>query len=199
VARAVHPCCGNGTKDEGGLINSRTRVLRITVQLGPANLSGQLVLCRLTPQGTRVGRSASDLETSDHASFRPRDFPFGPQMSPSFLIRKSSMFARVLVASECLCRRAWANGYPQTLQRNGSIDAIRTAVQQGRPKCTDIVPGSPLRHFLYKSRGNVQFTMPSYSPYFEGALEKRRYVCIPFYHSSSSLLSSHGLLTLVPF
>jgi hypothetical protein len=62
----------------------------------------------------------------------------------------------------------------QTLQRNGSIDAIRTAVKQGRPKCTDIVPGSPLRHFLYKSRGNVQFTMPSFEPYFEGALEKRR-------------------------
>ncbi|KAJ4365802.1 Vacuolar fusion protein mon1 [Neocucurbitaria cava] len=62
----------------------------------------------------------------------------------------------------------------ENLQRNGSIDAIRTAVKQGRPKCTDIVPGSPLRHFLYKSRGNVQFTMPSYAPYFEGALERRR-------------------------
>jgi hypothetical protein len=63
----------------------------------------------------------------------------------------------------------------QTLQQNGSIDAIRTAVKQGRPKCTDIVPGSPLRHFLYKSRGNVQFTMPSFEPYFENALDKRRY------------------------
>ncbi|KAF1843971.1 DUF254-domain-containing protein [Cucurbitaria berberidis CBS 394.84] len=62
----------------------------------------------------------------------------------------------------------------ENLQRNGSIDAIRTAVRQGRPKCTDIVPGSPLRHFLYKSRGNVQFTMPSYAPYFEGPLERRR-------------------------
>ncbi|KAF1946473.1 DUF254-domain-containing protein [Clathrospora elynae] len=62
----------------------------------------------------------------------------------------------------------------ETLQRNGSIDAIRTAVRHGRPTCTDIVPGSPLRHFLYKSRGNVQFTMPSYVPHFEGALERRR-------------------------
>jgi hypothetical protein len=67
-----------------------------------------------------------------------------------------------------------ANALLQNLQRNGSIDAIRTAVKQGRPKCTDIVPGGPLRHFLYKSRGNVQFTMPSFDPYFEGALEKRR-------------------------
>ncbi|KAL1800188.1 hypothetical protein ACET3X_000530 [Alternaria dauci] len=64
----------------------------------------------------------------------------------------------------------------ENLQRNGSIEAIRTAVQQGRPTCTDIVPGSPLRHFLYKSRGNVQFTMPSYTPYFEGDLERRRLI-----------------------
>ena len=44
----------------------------------------------------------------------------------------------------------------------------------GRPSCTDIVPGSPLRHFLYKSRGNVQFCMPSYTPYFPTAFDRRR-------------------------
>ncbi|KAF2827544.1 DUF254-domain-containing protein [Ophiobolus disseminans] len=70
--------------------------------------------------------------------------------------------------------RSMGQDLVENLQRNGSIDAIRTAVKQGRPKCTDIVPGSPLRHFLYKSRGNVQFTMPSFEPYFEGALERRR-------------------------
>jgi hypothetical protein len=47
-------------------------------------------------------------------------------------------------------------------------------VRLGRPSCTDIVPGSPLRHFLYKSRGNVQFSMPSYTPYFSSALDRRR-------------------------
>lgn len=66
----------------------------------------------------------------------------------------------------------------ETLQRNGSIAAIQTAVKHGRPKCTDIVPGTPLRHFLYKSRGNVQFTMPSYSPYFDDALERRRLISL---------------------
>ncbi|ENI03675.1 hypothetical protein COCC4DRAFT_41659 [Bipolaris maydis ATCC 48331] len=64
----------------------------------------------------------------------------------------------------------------ENLQRIGAIDAIRSAVHQGRPTCTDIVPGSPLRHFLYKSRGNVQFTMPSYAPYFAADLEKRRLI-----------------------
>ncbi|KAF2175625.1 DUF254-domain-containing protein [Zopfia rhizophila CBS 207.26] len=62
----------------------------------------------------------------------------------------------------------------EQLQKNGSIDLMRGAVRQGRPSCTDIVPGSPLRHFLYKSRGNVQFTMPSFDPYFQTALDRRR-------------------------
>jgi hypothetical protein len=81
-------------------------------------------------------------------------------MTKSFLLRVTSMLPAYHVQ--------------QSLQRNGSIAAIHTAVKQGRPRCTDIVPGSPLRHFLYKSRGNVQFTMPSYDPYFGGALERRR-------------------------
>jgi hypothetical protein len=69
----------------------------------------------------------------------------------------------------------------QQLQQNGSIENIRRAVHLGRPKCTDIVPGSPLRHFLYKSRGNVQFAMPSWAPYFEGMAERRRYVLFVFF------------------
>ncbi|PSN62372.1 DUF254-domain-containing protein [Corynespora cassiicola Philippines] len=60
------------------------------------------------------------------------------------------------------------------LQKNGSIELIRTAVRAGRPRCTDVVPGSPLRHFLYKSRGNVQFTMPSFEPYFRDPVQRRR-------------------------
>ncbi|KAF2278429.1 DUF254-domain-containing protein [Westerdykella ornata] len=62
----------------------------------------------------------------------------------------------------------------EQLQKNGSIAHIRQAVRKGRPKCIDIVPGSPLRHFLYKSRGNVQFTMPAWEPYFETPLDRRR-------------------------
>ncbi|KAI8939448.1 Vacuolar fusion protein mon1, variant 2 [Plenodomus lindquistii] len=78
--------------------------------------------------------------------------------------------------------RSMRDDLVETLQRNGSITAIQNAVRSGRPKCTDIVPGSPLRHFLYKSRGNVQFTMPSYSPYFDDAFERRRYVPTPITH-----------------
>jgi vacuolar fusion protein MON1 len=68
------------------------------------------------------------------------------------------------------------------LQKNSSLDIIKTAVRQGRPNATDIVPGTQLRHFLYKSRANVQFTMPSFSPHFSSLLARRRYkipgICI---------------------
>ena len=80
------------------------------------------------------------------------------------------------------------------MQRIGAIDAIRSAVHQGRPTCTDIVPGSPLRHFLYKSRGNVQFTMPSYAPYFAADLEKRRYVKLHSLFQKATLITASFLL-----
>jgi hypothetical protein len=60
------------------------------------------------------------------------------------------------------------------LEKNGSIDIIKTAVRNGRPSTTDIIPGTPLRHFLYKSRTNVQFTMPSFTPHFSSQLARRR-------------------------
>ncbi|KAK7540549.1 trafficking protein Mon1-domain-containing protein, partial [Phyllosticta citribraziliensis] len=59
------------------------------------------------------------------------------------------------------------------LSANGCLTTMRDAVRRGRPLCTDIVPGTPLRHFLYKSRSHVQFTMPSYSPTFDSALDRR--------------------------
>jgi vacuolar fusion protein MON1 len=62
------------------------------------------------------------------------------------------------------------------LEKNGSMEIIKTAVRQGRPSATDIVPGTQLKHFLYKSRANVQFTMPSFSPHFSNLLARRRYV-----------------------
>ncbi|TAQ89771.1 hypothetical protein B7494_g1881 [Chlorociboria aeruginascens] len=60
------------------------------------------------------------------------------------------------------------------LQENGSMEIIKSAVREGRPSITDIVPGTQLRHFLYKSRTNVQFTMPSFSPHFSSLLARRR-------------------------
>jgi hypothetical protein len=63
---------------------------------------------------------------------------------------------------------------PQQLQRNGGISSILSAVRLGRPTTTDIIPGTVLRHFLYKSRGNVQFFSPSFAPHFSTPVARRR-------------------------
>ena len=60
------------------------------------------------------------------------------------------------------------------LHGNGAMQSIRSAVLKGRPSCVDIVPGTVARHFLYKSKGNVQFVMPSYEPNFNTVLSRRR-------------------------
>ncbi|KAL8832382.1 MAG: hypothetical protein Q9191_000301 [Dirinaria sp. TL-2023a] len=62
----------------------------------------------------------------------------------------------------------------KSLNDNGSLEIIRSAVLEGRLKATDIVPGTVLRHFLFKSRANVQFVMPSYEPYFASMVARRR-------------------------
>ncbi|KAJ5899454.1 hypothetical protein N7495_004198 [Penicillium taxi] len=66
----------------------------------------------------------------------------------------------------------------ELLEKNGSLKVIRDAVDQGRPAPTDIVPGTVLRHFLYKSRGNVQFTMSSDALEFTSISRRRRLMSI---------------------
>ncbi|KAF2760799.1 DUF254-domain-containing protein [Pseudovirgaria hyperparasitica] len=70
------------------------------------------------------------------------------------------------------------------LAKNRSLSHINSAIKSGRPSCTDIVPGTPLRHFLYKSRGNVQFTMPSFAPHISSDLDRRRLISL--YHDLSA-------------
>lgn len=60
------------------------------------------------------------------------------------------------------------------MERNGMLNVISAAINQGRPTPADIVPGTALHHFLYKSRANVQFTMSSYDPEFSLMSRRRR-------------------------
>jgi hypothetical protein len=73
----------------------------------------------------------------------------------------------------------------QQLAKNGSLGVIRDAARLGRPRIPDVVPGSKISHFLYKSRPNVQFCMsslrPADSPAFADAVERRRLMSV--YHS----------------
>ncbi|KAF3480379.1 vacuolar fusion protein mon1 [Arthroderma uncinatum] len=69
----------------------------------------------------------------------------------------------------------------EQMEKNGSMDVLKVALEKGRPAPTDIVPGTVVRHFLYKSKANVQFTMSSYSPQFMTVLDRRRLMSA--YHS----------------
>jgi hypothetical protein len=77
--------------------------------------------------------------------------------------------------------RKMRNALVTQLEKNGSMAIIKTAIRKGHASCADIVPGTALKHFLYKSRGNVQFTMPSFEPHFHGLVAKRKLLSL--YHN----------------
>ncbi|PYH91974.1 SAND protein [Aspergillus ellipticus CBS 707.79] len=64
--------------------------------------------------------------------------------------------------------------FVEQMEKNGSLRIIKDAVDKGRPKTTDIIPGTVLHHFLYKSRANVQFTQSAYDPDFSSISRRRR-------------------------
>lgn len=64
----------------------------------------------------------------------------------------------------------------EALNSNGSMPLIKSAVRRGRPAATDVIPGTVLRHFLYKSRSNVQFIMPAFGPHYATLLARRRLI-----------------------
>ncbi|KAI4279731.1 MAG: hypothetical protein LQ337_000011 [Flavoplaca oasis] len=76
--------------------------------------------------------------------------------------------------------RTMRDAVVEELEKNGSMAIIQTAIRNGRFAATDIVPGTVLHHFIYKSRPNVQFVMPSYEPHFPNSLARRRLLSL--YH-----------------
>ena len=66
------------------------------------------------------------------------------------------------------------------LEKNGSLPLIKDAIRCERLSTTDIVPGTVLHHFLYKSRSHVQYVMSSYEPHYTNMLARRRLLSI--YH-----------------
>ncbi|EPS45671.1 hypothetical protein H072_329 [Dactylellina haptotyla CBS 200.50] len=60
------------------------------------------------------------------------------------------------------------------LDRAGSIPIIEGAVKRGRYLTSDLIDGTVIQHFLYKSKSNVQFTMPSFDPHFSSPHARRR-------------------------
>lgn len=81
----------------------------------------------------------------------------------------------------------------EQLEKNGSMKTIKAAIRKGHASCSDIVPGTVLRHFLYKSRGNVQFTMPSFEPHFHGLAARRKLMSL-YHHLHDSIHSRNAHL-----
>ncbi|CAI7589056.1 unnamed protein product [Penicillium palitans] len=96
-------------------------------------------------------------------------------------ITKDESVAIVLISPEKEAffeMQAMRDALVEQMERNGSLKEIKTAIDNGRPATTDIVPGTVLHHFLYKSRANVQFTMSSYAPEFSSVTRRRRLMSI---------------------
>ncbi|KAF2864164.1 DUF254-domain-containing protein, partial [Piedraia hortae CBS 480.64] len=62
----------------------------------------------------------------------------------------------------------------EQLEQNEGMSHLKAAMSKGRASCSQMVPGSVLKHFLYKSRAHVQFTMPSFEPLFGDAVLRRK-------------------------
>ena len=89
--------------------------------------------------------------------------------------------------------REMRNKVVEDMEKHGQMNIIKSAVLLGRPTATDIAPGTPLKHFLYKSRGNLQFVMPSFEPAFSTLLERRRLLSIYHrLHASLHAKSTHA-------
>ncbi|PNS21302.1 Vacuolar fusion protein MON1 [Sphaceloma murrayae] len=88
------------------------------------------------------------------------------------------------------------------MKSNNSLAMIQHSMHVGRPTTSSIIPSgitanqSVIRHFLYKSRGNVQYMMPSYEPHFHTAVAKRRLMSV-YGELSSALHSKAGKCKVV--
>lgn len=80
-----------------------------------------------------------------------------------------------------------------SLAQSKMLAALAAAMDAGRAPCSSILPGgTPLKHFLYKSRGNVQFTMPSFEPHFAGPIARRKLMTLYAHlHEAVHVRNSH--------
>lgn len=83
----------------------------------------------------------------------------------------------------------------QQLAKNGSLALIQSAARAGRPKVSEITPGSQVSHFLYKSRPNVQFCA-SLEPHFTGPVERRK-LMTAYHELHSAVHAKHSHLKVL--
>ncbi|GAP83533.1 putative vacuolar fusion protein mon1 [Rosellinia necatrix] len=78
------------------------------------------------------------------------------------------------------------------LKKKGHLDLIKTEAAKGRPSVAEIAPNSHISHFLFKSKANVQFCMPSLQPTFSSLISHRRLMSLySQLHASMHARHSH--------
>jgi len=76
--------------------------------------------------------------------------------------------------------RSMRHSLVNRLTMDNAFAFIRHSMLSGRPSIANVIPltvtgnQAPIRHFLYKSRGNVQFVMPGFEPNFRHAVVRRK-------------------------
>ncbi|KEQ69463.1 DUF254-domain-containing protein [Aureobasidium namibiae CBS 147.97] len=104
-----------------------------------------------------------------------------PQSSSSISPRDDEQLAIILISADKEAfyeLRQMRDDLIEQLNQNGSMSILRTSILAGRPSIPQILPSSPLLHFIYKSRPNVQFFTPSLSPHFSSLVPHRRLVSL---------------------
>jgi vacuolar fusion protein MON1 len=82
------------------------------------------------------------------------------------------------------------------LDRKGSLAIIKQAAKAGRASIADIAPSTQISHFIFKSKANVQFFMPSLEPQFSDIVSHRRLMSL--YHSlHASVHAKHSHLKVL--
>ncbi|TGJ87790.1 hypothetical protein E0Z10_g967 [Xylaria hypoxylon] len=82
------------------------------------------------------------------------------------------------------------------LKKKGHLDLIKATAVQGRPLVTEIAPSAHISHFLFKSRANVQFCMPSLQPTFSSLISHRRLMSL-YSHLHASMHARHSHLKVL--
>jgi hypothetical protein len=82
------------------------------------------------------------------------------------------------------------------LQKKGHLGLIRAAAAKGRPLVTEITPGTHISHFLFKSKVNVQFCMPSLQPTFCNLISHRRLMSL-YSHLHATMHTRHSQLKVL--
>ncbi|KAI0909681.1 vacuolar fusion protein MON1 [Ustulina deusta] len=82
------------------------------------------------------------------------------------------------------------------LKKKGHLDLIKATAVKGRPSVTEIAPNAHISHFLFKSRANVQFCMPSLQPTFSSLISHRKLMSL-YSHLHATMHARHSHLKVL--